>query len=105
MADVEEPSGAPAEVDPAIAERVLSVIAESQGVDASSLSLDSTFEELGFDSLDGLNVFFDIEEAFDLDIPDEVARGIKGVRQVVEYLSAHFADSKATAVANTPAAG
>ena len=69
-----------------VAEKVIAIIAKAKKIPAESVSIDSTFEELKIDSLDGLNVFFEIEEAFDLSIPDEKARGMRSVREVVEAL-------------------
>ena len=69
-----------------LAERVIAIIAKAKKIPPESISIDSTFEELRIDSLDGLNVFFEIEEAFDLSIPDERARGLRSVREVVEAL-------------------
>jgi len=37
------------------------------------ISVASTFEELSIDSLDGLNILFDGENIFDIDIPGEAA--------------------------------
>ena len=37
-----------------------------------------------FDSLDGINILFALEGEFDLDIPDDAARGIRTVREMVE---------------------
>jgi acyl carrier protein len=77
-----------------VAERVIAIIAKAKKIPAESVSIDATFEELKIDSLDGLNVFFEIEEAFDLSIPDETARGMRSVRQVVEALEQQLSGQK-----------
>jgi hypothetical protein len=46
--------------------------------------MDTTFDELGFDSLDGLNLVFELEEEFDMTIPDDKVQDMRGVRQAVE---------------------
>ena len=69
-----------------IAGRVIAAIARAQDVPAERVSLDSSFEELGFDSLDGFNILFALEEEFDVEIPDEDARGIQTVRDAVENI-------------------
>lgn len=66
--------------------RVIEVIARTQGMKPAEISPDSTFEELGFDSLDGFEILFSLEEEFDLMISDEDAREIAGIRQAVECL-------------------
>ena len=67
-------------------QRVISVIATTQKIPAERVSLESTFEELGMDSLDGVNLLFALEEEFNVNIPDEDARGIRSVRSMVEGL-------------------
>jgi acyl carrier protein len=66
--------------------RVVSCIAESQKIPAEKITLDSTFEELGIDSLDGVNILFALENEFNINIPDEGVQGVRGVRQMVEAL-------------------
>lgn len=67
-----------------IAEKVLAVIAQIKRLPAESVSLDSSFEELAIDSLDGMNILFELENEFDINIPDEQARSIHSVREMVE---------------------
>lgn len=64
--------------------RVLKVIAKTQRIPLETVSIDSTFEELKIDSLDGINLIFALESEFNVDIPDEDARSIKTVRQMAE---------------------
>ena len=71
-------------MDQDLAGRVISVIANTQHLDASKLQLDSSFEELGIDSLDGVNILFALENELDIQIPDEAAKQIRSVRQAVE---------------------
>ena len=73
------------ELDP-FARRVIEVIAAKQGRDPKAIGLDSTFEELGFDSLDGINIVFALEESFSISIPDVVVQEITGIRMAVEKL-------------------
>jgi len=68
-------------------QKVIEIIAREQHLDASKITLDSTFAELGIDSLDGVNILFALEEEFKLDIPDSVAQNMKAVRQVVDSLT------------------
>ncbi len=64
--------------------RVTAVIAKTQHIPQESITIDSTFEELKIDSLDGINLLFAIESEFDVDIPDDAARQIRSVRQMAE---------------------
>jgi len=64
--------------------RVAGVIAKTQHILPETVTIDSTFEELKIDSLDGINILFALESEFDVDIPDDAARQIRSVRQMVE---------------------
>ncbi len=63
--------------------RVTGVIAKTQHIPPESVTIDSTFEDLKVDSLDGINILFALEGEFDVDIPDDAARQIKSVREMV----------------------
>jgi acyl carrier protein len=73
------------ELDP-LAQRVISIIADKGGKPAEAIGLDTTFEELGFDSLDGINIVFALEDSFEISIPDTVAQEITSIRVAVEML-------------------
>jgi acyl carrier protein len=79
-------------MDEAILQRVIKVFAEFKKVPAENITVDTTFDELGLDSLDGLNLVFELEEEFGLMIPDDKVKEMKSVREVtegIEYLLAH----------------
>jgi acyl carrier protein len=90
------------------AEKVMEIIAREQHLDPSKVTIDSTFEELGIDSLDGVNILFALEEEFKIDIPDTVAQNMKSVRQVADSLNRviegkDISDLAAMAKGGTPA--
>lgn len=90
--------------------KVIEIIAREQHLDPGKVALDSTFAELGIDSLDGVNILFALEEEFKLDIPDSVAQNMRSVRQVVDALSRvlegkDVSDLVAMAKGESPAAG
>ena len=64
--------------------RVTGVIAKTQHLPPETVTIDSTFEELKIDSLDGINILFALESEFDVDIPDDAARQIKSIRGMVD---------------------
>ena len=64
--------------------RVTGVIAKTQKIPLETVTIDKTFEELKIDSLDGINLLFALEGEFDIDIPDDAARGIRTVREMAE---------------------
>jgi acyl carrier protein len=74
-----------------LGEKVMAVIASTQRLPLETITRASTFEELKIDSLDGINIVFELEKEFEIDIPDEgvaslrtVNDTIEGVRQLVE---------------------
>lgn len=67
-----------------LTQRVIGCIAEAQHLARERISPESTFEELGVDSLDGINILFALENEFDISIPDDAARGIRDVRDMAE---------------------
>ena len=67
-----------------VEERVRRVFADFKKVPVEEITMDTTFEELGFDSLDGLNLVFELEEEFDLTVPDDKVQEMRSVRQAVE---------------------
>jgi acyl carrier protein len=67
-----------------ITRRILSIIAETQRKEPAQVTLDSTFEELGIDSMDGVNIVFAMENEFDINVPDEDVKKLHSVREVVE---------------------
>lgn len=67
-----------------LTERVLKTIETAQHLPPGKVTADSTFEELGIDSMDGVNILFALENEFDITIPDEAAKQIRSVRQLIE---------------------
>jgi acyl carrier protein len=66
-----------------IATRCIEIIAKSKSIPADSITLDSTFEQLNIDSLDKINISFEVEEAFAIEIPDDALGTIKTVGDMV----------------------
>ncbi len=85
-----------------VAEKVIAAIAKSKKLPVESITLDSTLEELRIDSLDGLNLFFDLEEAFDVTIPDDKAKTMRTVREIVEGLQKLVVNKNAPVDASPP---
>ncbi len=69
--------------DESVSERVLRVFKDFRQAEPGEITLNTTFEELGFDSLDGLNLVFELEEEFDIAIPDDKAQAMGSVSEVI----------------------
>jgi len=66
-----------------LTQRVLSTIASAQRISPEKVTLDASFQELGIDSMDGINILFALENEFDITIPDEQAKQIRSIREMV----------------------
>jgi acyl carrier protein len=64
--------------------RTMVQVAEVKRIPQEKVHADSTFEELGMDSLDAMNLLFALEEEFNVSIPDSEAHAIRTVRGAAE---------------------
>jgi len=80
-----------------LAARIIGVIAKARKIPIESVTIDSTFDELKIDSLDGINIVFALESEFDLNIPDEAAQTIRTVRAMVDGIEQLLAAKAAKA--------
>ena len=80
-----------------IEQRVIRVLAETQQIDSQKITPCSTFEELGIDSFDGINVLFAIESEFDISVPDDEAKNLRGVGDTVQGVEKLLALKKSSA--------
>lgn len=78
--------GPPHETPDPLTRQIIAALAEVRGVPAETIRPDSSFEELGVDSLDGINLAFALEELFDIEIPDEAVQSVRSVEEVAERL-------------------
>ena len=70
--------------------KVRDIIVEQLGVDAAQVKPEASFvNDLGADSLDTVELVMALEEAFDMEIPDEEAEKIQTVGQAVSYIKNH----------------
>ena len=76
-----------------LTQRVLSVIAATQRISPERVTIDSSFQELGIDSMDGINILFALENEFDITIPDDQAKQIRSIREMVEGIQKLVAQS------------
>jgi acyl carrier protein len=65
-------------------QRVLNIIATSKRIPRDTVTIDSTFEQIGVDSMDAVEILFALENEFDISIPDDEVRSVRNVRQMCE---------------------
>lgn len=69
-------------------ERVKNLICDQLAVESEKVTATASFiEDLGADSLDIVELVMQMEEEFDLDIPDEDAEKMKTVGDVIKYIA------------------
>lgn len=67
-----------------VTENILSILASVKRIPREQIALDSRLQDLGIDSLDTIVLLCELEEKFQISIPDEQARSIRNVRDIVE---------------------
>ena len=65
-------------------QRVLKVIATSKRIPLPTVTFESDFQQLGIDSMDAVEILFALENEFDVSIPDDEVRSVRGIRQMCE---------------------
>jgi len=69
-------------------EKVIDIIVEQLSVDKDKVVPSASFvDDLGADSLDLVELIMAMEEAFDIEIPDEVAEKITSVKDAIEHVN------------------
>ena len=70
-----------------VATKVKAIIIDKLGVDEAEVTDSASFtNDLGADSLDTVELVMALEEAFDIEIPDEAAEGIATVGDAVKFI-------------------
>ena len=67
-------------------EQVKEIVADGLGVDAAELTAETTFESLGADSLDLMEMVMSFEETFDVEIDTESVSDLTTIGSVVTYI-------------------
>jgi acyl carrier protein len=72
-----------------VQERVIDIVAEQLGVDKEKITPETSFvNDLGADSLDTVELVMELEEEFDITIPDDAAEKIQTVGQAIQFIEA-----------------
>jgi len=76
-----------------IFEKIASILAEQFGVEVDSISMDTSFEDLGADSLDVVEVTMALDEEFGIgEMEEEDMTGISTVSDLVRFVSGKLED-------------
>ncbi|HEY5596660.1 MAG TPA: acyl carrier protein [Candidatus Bipolaricaulota bacterium] len=75
-----------------ITEKVKSIILDKLDVEEADITDDASFiESLGADSLDTVEMIMELEDEFNLEIPDEAAEKLSTVGDAIRYIHEHLA--------------
>lgn len=84
-----------------VSRRVFELAAEHGGVEVSKITPHTHFvNDLNFDSLSAVEFTMDIEDEFEIAVPDDDATKFQNVRQVIEYVMAHAPSDRPVASGN-----
>jgi acyl carrier protein len=72
-------------------QKIRDIIVEQLGVAPEKVAPEASFvDDLGADSLDQVELIMAIEEAFEIEIPDEDAEKMEKVKDAIDYLKTHL---------------
>lgn len=83
--DLSSPAGSP----PAFLARLFDIIATRLRIDASVLTPDTTWTDLNADSMAQIDIMFEIEEAFGIDVSPEDAETFRTIGDAIIILRDH----------------
>jgi len=77
-------------VGTSVRDRVIEIICEQMGQSKEKVTEETSFiNDLGADSLDTVELVMELEDEFDLSIPDDAAEKIKTVGDAIGYIEEH----------------
>jgi acyl carrier protein len=62
---------------------VAKAISKQKMIDPSTISESSTLEALSISSLDAITIMYEIEDALDIEIPNEVLENLRSVKDIL----------------------
>jgi acyl carrier protein len=86
-------------------ERIIQIVCDNLGVNKEQVTRNTSFQEdIGADSLDIVELVMELEEEFEITIPDEEAEKIKTVGQAIDYIEAKLKEKWSGAGERSPSA-
>ena len=74
-----------------IEDKVFSIVSQQMVINKAEITRETSFiNDLNADSLDIVELVMELEDNFDMSIPDEEAEKIKTVGQAIDYITAHL---------------
>ena len=72
-----------------VPEKLVELIVEQLGVAKEQVTEDATFDSFGADSLDKVELVMELEEEFEMLVPDDEAEKLKTVGDAMDYIEAN----------------
>lgn len=71
-----------------ILEKLIEIVSQQLDIDAATITADTNLiEDLGVDSLDIVEMFMEVQDEFDIEIPDEDVDSIKTIGDMADYIA------------------
>ncbi|MCD7775051.1 MAG: acyl carrier protein [Clostridiales bacterium] len=67
-------------------EKIRTIISEQLDIEEEEITMDTTLDDLGVDSLDLIDIVMDLEDEFDLEVPDDALERFTSVGDVVAFV-------------------
>jgi|KBSMisStaDraftv2_1062788.scaffolds.fasta_scaffold69523_3 acyl carrier protein len=88
-----------------VQETIFAIISKEAGIDPGKISLDSTLKDLEIQSLDAVQIIFEIEDHYKITLPDRDPNfDTESVRGLVEAVERLLAEQRSGAAAPSPQA-
>jgi acyl carrier protein len=73
-----------------LSDRIHSIVAEQLGVDSADVTKDaSILDDLGADSLDVVELVMTLEEAFNIEVPDDAVEEMRTIGDIQRFVESH----------------
>ncbi len=73
-----------------LSDRIQSMVAEQLGVEPAEVTKDaSIFDDLGADSLDVVELVMILEEAFNIEVPDDAVEEMRTIGDIQRFVESH----------------
>ena len=77
-----------------VEEQIIEIVARITRVDKNIITRESTFKEIKADSLDIVQALVAVEEAFEIEIPDEEAQKFQNFGDFISYVEEQVAQKE-----------
>ncbi len=83
-------------------EKIIEAVARVAKRKPAEVRLETPIEDLGMDSLDKITLLFELEQTFDISIPETEVQGIQTVGDIVTRLGPYLTGAAGGPVPSTP---